>query len=246
MDYKRLYKRQYGEKKLIPTPQRQFLGLRKILKKWDWDRYIVAEQLIGPGDRILDIGCGDGFLLIKLASKFKELYGMDVASSRLREAEAKVKELYPFEASKFKFVEGNADNPLPFPNNFFDAITCIAVMEHVYDIFSLVKEMHRVLKPGGYVVAEIPNIAYLKHRISLLLGKLPTTSSPYNWEDIGWDGGHIHYFTQKKLCWLFESQGFRIEQKSGSGFLAKFRNWWPSLLCGDIVVKARKDKIAKG
>ena len=115
-------------------------------------------------------------------------------------------------------------------------------MEHVYDIFSLVKEMYRILKPGGYFIAGVPNIAYLKHRLSLLLGKLPVTSSPYNWEEIGWDGGHIHYFTIEKFCWLFESQGFRLERKRGSGFLAKFRNWYPSLLCGDIVIKARKAK----
>lgn len=124
----------------------------------------------------------------KLEGKFKELCGIDVAPSRLREAEQKVKELYPSEVSKFKFVEGNADERLPFPDNYFDAIICVAVIEHVYDIFSLVKEAHRVLKPGGYVIAEVPNIAYLKYRISFLLGKLPVTSSPYNWEEIGWDG----------------------------------------------------------
>jgi len=100
--------------------------------------------------------------------------------------------------------------------------------------------MYRVLRPNGYVIAEVPNICYLKYRVQILLGKLPATSSPYNWEKIGWDGGHIHYFTMKKFCWLFESQGFRIEKKTGSGFLAKFRNWWPSLLCGDLVIKAVK------
>lgn len=44
----------------------------------------------------------------------------------------------------------------------------------------------------------------------------------------------------KKFCWLFEQQGFKIEQITGSGFLAKFRNWWPSLLTGDLFIKARK------
>jgi len=92
------------------------------LRKYDWDRYTVAEQLIDPGERILDIGCGEGYLLRKLKDKFEELYGMDVSPSRLREAEAKIKELYPSEVLKFKFVEGNADDSLPFPNNLFDVI----------------------------------------------------------------------------------------------------------------------------
>lgn len=224
MKYKDLYERQYGEKKLVDTSQQQFWGLRKLLRRYDWDRYTVAAQLVDSGERILDIGCGEGYLLRRLKDRFKELYGLDVASSRLRKAEVKGKELLSFEASKFKFIEGNADDSLPFPDNFFDAITCIAVMKHIYDVFSLVKEMHRVLKPDGYVIAEVPNIAYLKYRVSILLGKLPATSSPYHWEEIGWDGGHIHYFTMEKLCWLFELQEFCIKEKTGSGFLAKFRN----------------------
>jgi len=106
-----------------------------------------------------------------------------------------------------------------------------------------VEEMYRVLRPGGYVVIQVPNIAYFKYRVSLLFGKLPVTSSPYNWQEIGWDGGHIHYFTMKKLCLLFESQGFLVKAKSGSGFLSIFRNWYPSLLCGDLFIKAQKPKI---
>lgn len=241
MNYKKLYEKQYGEKKLINLPLKQYWGLRRLLRKYDWDRYATTEQFIHPSKRILDIGCGEGYMLFRLKDKFDELYGFDVATSRLKEAKAKVKEIDSFKASKFKFVEGNADDSLPFPDDFYDVIICIAVMEHVYNISSLVKEIYRMLKPGGYVIAEVPNIAYLKHRISLLLGFLPVTSSPYNWEEVGWDGGHIHYFTMSKFCRLFKSQKFRIEEKSGCGFLAKFRNWWPTLLCGDLIIKAIKE-----
>jgi 2-polyprenyl-3-methyl-5-hydroxy-6-metoxy-1,4-benzoquinol methylase len=116
----------------------------------------------------------------------------------------------------------------------------LAVIEHVYDIFSLVEEMHRVLKPSGYIIAEVPNIAYLKRRIQLLFGKLPVTASSLNWKEVGWERGHIHYFTMKKFCWLFEQQGFQIKQKTGGGILASYRNWWPTLLTGDLCIKAQK------
>lgn len=42
MDYKKLYERQYGKKRIVDNPQRQFLGLRKFLKKYDWNRYFVT------------------------------------------------------------------------------------------------------------------------------------------------------------------------------------------------------------
>lgn len=240
--YKKLYEQQYDEKKLKNISLRRYWGLRKLFQKCDWDRYFVAAELIEPGESILDIGCGNGHILIEVKEKFHKLYGMDISPSRLQEAKKKIEKLYPLGILNFKFIEGNADNSLPFSDNYLDAIVCIAVIEHVYDIFSLVKEMYRVLRPGGYVVAEVPNIAYFKHRISLLLGKLPVTSSPHNWKEIGWDGGHIHYFTMDKFCWLFESQGFHIEKKSGSGFFAKYRNWYPSLLTGDLFIKAKKLK----
>lgn len=78
-----------------------------------------------------------------------------------------------------------------------------------------------MLKLGGCIIAQVPNIGYLKYRIQFLLGKLTATNSPYKWEEIGWDGGHIHYFTMKKFCWLFEQKGFKIEKKIGSGFFGK-------------------------
>lgn len=124
----------------------------------------------------------------------------------------------------------------------FGAVSAIAVIEHVFDPYFVVGEINMVLKDGDIFVAQVPNIAYIKQRVKLLLGKLPVTSSPYNWKEIGWDGGHLHYFTMNKFCLLFESQGFHIDKKSGSGFFAKFRNWYPSLLTGDLFIKAIKLK----
>jgi methionine biosynthesis protein MetW len=240
MNEKELYEEQYGKNKIKMIPAKQFCGLRNFLKKYDWDRYVITHKLIEPGQIILDIGCGEGKLLMALLGEFKELYGLDIAPSRIQEAEAKVQEIYPSEVSKFKFAETTVNEPLNFSNDFFDAIICVAAMQQIYDILGLVKEMYRVIKPGGYIIAEVPNICYLIHRIEIALGKLPATSAAYNWDEVGWDAGHIHYFTMKKFCWLFEQQGFKVEKRTGSGFLAKFRNWWPSLLTGDLIIKARK------
>ncbi len=240
MNYTKIYESQYGEKKLITPPQNQFMGLRKLLSRYDFNREDTVERIVGCGKRILDLGCGNGQMLRKLTDRFEELYGVDISPSRLVEARNNVKLAFPTDAHKFRFIEANLDESLLLPADFFDVIICIATIEHVYDIFLLVSEMKRVLKSGGFVVAEVPNIAYVKHRLALVAGQLPVTSSPFKWEQIGWDGGHIHYFTMKKFCWLFQSQGFDIEIKTGSGFLSAIRNWWPSYLCADLVIKAVK------
>jgi len=240
MDYKKIYESQYGKKKLIGQKQLNFFGLRKVLRCWDISRYDMAYRLAERGTRVLDVGCGNGYVLFRLMDKYNELYGIDIASLRLEEARKTTAEKYSDLPKRFYFYEGNLDKTMDFESGFFDTIICLAILEHVYDIYSLVKELHRVLKPGGHVIAMVPNIAYLKYRIKLAFGFLPVTSSPYDWDEIGWDGGHIHYFTMRKFCELFESQRFRIIEKTGSGFLAPLRSWRPSLLSGDLIIKAIK------
>ena len=240
MDYKKIYESQYGEKKLIGLKQFQFFGVRELLKRWDIDRYDMACKLVSNGERVLDVGCGNGSMLFRLTHKYSELYGVDITPSRLDEARKTVAEKYSDLPNKFYFHEGNLDQTVEFESDYFDTIICLATLEHVYDIYNLIKEVHRMLKPGGNIIVEVPNIAYFRYRVKLLFGILPVTSSPHNWEEIGWDGGHIHYFTMKKLCDFIESHGFKVTVKTGGGFLAQLRNWWPSLLTGDIILKARK------
>ena len=240
MNEKELFEKQYGKKKLVYSPPSSHWGIRNLLKKYDRGRLCICKEIISAGKRVLDIGCGEGQLLRSLSGKFEELYGMDISPSILQEAEEKTKETYPTEAQKFKWIESSTAEPLPFPDGFFDTIVSISTIHCIYDIFSITREMRRVLKDRGCVVVEVSNIAYLPRRLALLFGKLPAVSAACNWEEIGWDGGVIHYFTMDKLCWLFESNGFYIKKKSGSGFLANLRNFWPSLLCGNLIIKAEK------
>jgi len=141
MNYKKLYEKQYGERKLKSNELYHFFGFRKLLYKYDLSRYDIAKRLAVPGKRVLDIGCGEGRLLRMLKSKFDEFFGVDVAPSRIKEAQEK--------SPHFNLIEADADKKLPFDSGFFDTITCIATIEHIYDIFGLIKEIYRLLKPGG-------------------------------------------------------------------------------------------------
>jgi len=240
MNPQELYEKQYGERKLVSKSSFPFL--RKIFKKFDLSREDVVINLLKNNHKrkILDIGCGNGSLLFKLADKFDELYGIDISPSRIKEAQELAKQKFSANNNKFHFFVQNIDEKIDFSENTFDVIICLAVLEHIFDPYFVVGEINRTLKPKGIFILEVPNVAYLKYRIQLLFGKLPVTSSPFNWKEIGWDGGHLHYFTKKTLSRLLKESGFKILAVSGSGLFAQFRNWRPSLLTGDLVIKSEK------
>ena len=237
MSEKELYEKQYGKKKLVSI--NSFPFLRRVFKKLDIHREDLALSLLDGGSKLLDVGSGSGSLMFKAMDKFEEVYGIDISPSRIEEAQKSAVEKFG-ENNNLRFQLCNINEKIDFPNDMFDAASSIAVIEHVFDPYFVIGEIHRVLKSGGTFIVEVPNIAYLHHRIHLFFGKLPVTSSPYNWKEIGWDGGHLHYFTKKTFCGLLEECGFKILKVSGSGLFAKFRNFYPSLLTGDICVKAKK------
>jgi 2-polyprenyl-3-methyl-5-hydroxy-6-metoxy-1,4-benzoquinol methylase len=237
LNEKELYEKQYGERKLINA--NSFPFLRKVFKSFDLHREDLAVSLLEGGEKLLDVGCGSGSLMFKAKDKFKNVYGIDISPSRIDEAKKKAVEKFG-ENNNLHFSVCNINEKIDFPDDMFDAVTSIAVIEHVFDPYYVVSEIHRVLKSGGVFVVEVPNIAYIRHRIDLLFGKLPVTSSPYNWKEIGWDGGHLRYFTKKTLCGLLGECGFEVLKVTGSGLFARFRNFYPSLLTGDICIKARK------
>ncbi|UCD66496.1 MAG: class I SAM-dependent methyltransferase [Deltaproteobacteria bacterium] len=93
-------------------------------------RTINAESYINDGERLLDIGCGDGYFIKRL--KIKERYGLD------------------------KLLGDEVKDKLNFPDSFFDYVTMLAVIEHIDEPAVLFKEIHRVLKPNGKFVFTTP------------------------------------------------------------------------------------------
>ena len=240
MRYAELYNRQYASGEIlgakVPSPR-----LRRLVKPLDVDLTVeqLAMEFLPPAQVFLDAGCGEGALCFMLAPRYERLIGVDVAEVRVaRAAERATRE--SSDPDKFSFRVANLDFSLPVPNGSVDALCSLNVIEHVFDIYALVADFHRVLKSGGVALFQVPNIGYVKHRVRLLMGKLPVTSSPHNWVEIGWDGGHLHYFTMSSFCELLSHAGFKILRRTGTGLFGRWRNWRPSLLTGDLVVLAKK------
>ncbi|MBD1926564.1 class I SAM-dependent methyltransferase [Trichocoleus sp. FACHB-90] len=198
-------------------------------------RIQIAYEMLAPYaafENLLDVGCGNLSNLITLQNLFNKGFGLDIVT-------------YPsWELLKDKFStnQHNIDsNCLPFDNGMFDAITMLMVLEHLFDPFAVIEEIARVTKPKGYLVINVPNIAYIKHRLALLGGNLPVTSTTMCWEMREWDGGHIHYFTLERLNWLLSKfGGYKILQVQGSGRLGLVKQLLPGLLCSDLQILCQK------
>lgn len=239
-EYKKIfYERRYGIGNVY-VRQKGFNFVEFIyrkLERFELHREDAADRFIVNGERLLDIGCGNGSFIFKVKDKFKEIHGVDITSNRISEAKRLKAKMHQEADITFKTVD--IDSGLPYEDGYFDAITCLSVLEHIYDPYFIISEVHRVLRKGGVFILEVPNIAWLPRRISLIFGNLPETSN-----DDGWDGGHLHSFTVGSLRDFLVTHGFKIMCISGAGIFSSIRNYWVSLLSGDIIIKA--EKMGKG
>ncbi len=229
-DYKqRFYNKMYSSEGV--TPMEGFFY--RHLKKFEDYREDVVYRLLPSGNKLLDVGCGDGTFVFKAKDKFEECYGVDISKHRIDRAQQRAKNS---NLTSVYFRTCNVDESgLPYEDCSFDAITCIATLQHLFDPYLMFKEFSRTLVKGGTLIIEVPNIAYFPRRIELLFGKFPVTS-----RQSGWNGGTLHYFTTRSLSKLFNESRFKMAEKTGSGIFAGCRNWWPSLLTGDLIIKGIK------
>jgi SAM-dependent methyltransferase len=182
----------------------------------------------GKQGAILDVGCGPLALLKGAAGMFARREGVDIARCANWETEPGI-------------VTGLCDldqGPLPFAGESFDAVTCLMVLEHVFDPFHAVRELRRVCKPDGRVIVGVPNLAGLKRRLELLFGRLPVTSTQASFTDDAWDGYHLHNFTQASLAWLLHREGLRPIRWGAQGRFRALKRWRPSFFGNDLVVMA--------
>lgn len=117
----------------------------------------VAEKLIeryslGKGKKILDVGCGKGFLLyeMQLLQPELQIYGIDASEYGLRN-------MHPELRGDFRL--GKAQEPLPFSDNEFDLVISLATFHnlHVYELEIAVQEVERVGKQGYIMVESFRN-----------------------------------------------------------------------------------------
>jgi cyclopropane fatty-acyl-phospholipid synthase-like methyltransferase len=244
MDQQSLYQAQAGYPSDTKLDARQSALLKTILR--------VLETKNSPAVTELSIGRGALSLALLKERSDLTLTGVDIAPVLIQHLSQEAALMGAAFSNRLRLLEANLDRDFSIlPDDSADLIVAIDIMEHVFDVFAFARHCSRVLKASGYLILRVPNIAYITHRLRLLSGGLPVTSSWYGpkkdlaaWQDrYGWDGGHLHYFNLWSLKKLLGAFGIRVLQVTDAGARGEgIRNFFPTLLAGNLTLCCQVQK----
>jgi 2-polyprenyl-3-methyl-5-hydroxy-6-metoxy-1,4-benzoquinol methylase len=152
-----------------------------------------------PHENVLDVGCGLGYFLLLLANRDVECHGIDVSASSVEYVRRHIT----------PYVQIGSCFSIPYPDETFDAVLFCEVIEHVEDDVAALREIHRVLKPGGRIVVSTP--AYEGWFTRTYLKRLGHH-----------EGGERHVrdgYYAPELQRSLEQAGFRVTQRRLAMFL---------------------------
>ncbi|MBM1106408.1 class I SAM-dependent methyltransferase [Aurantibacter crassamenti] len=151
---------------------------------------------------ILDIGCGEGSFANHIKEKENlEAWGIELMQDPGKEAEKKLDKVFigPCE----NFIE-------ELPDNYFDAIYCNDVLEHLVDPYTVLSILRTKLTDRGVVISSIPNIRYHDAFKKIILQK------KFEYEGHGiFDKTHLRFFTKSSIAKMYEDLGYQIVSHEG-------------------------------
>ncbi len=179
---------------------------------------------INLSKKYIDLGCKDGYLLDKARELDYDVYGIDISDNIVK----------VLSEQGFNMKKHDLGKSLPYHDYYFDIVTCLQVIEHLTNPEHLVKEMYRILKPGGILILSTPNLASLGSRLRLLVGLYPLQLGPCNkWHF----GNHYRLFTLPTLKTVLKRNKFSIDKVIGTEVYFNPNSWksgWHTKLGGKM------------
>lgn len=165
---------------------------QKLLPKFykRFERLKIVIESIKEGGKLLDVGCGTGYFLQYLneTSRVWVTCGLE-PNATLRKLTAKNIGIH--------VVNGNLSR-IPYPDNSFDVVTCLDVLEHSESLNTNIKELHRVIRKGGILLIQAPNY-------QSVMAKL--TGATWDW----WSPpDHVLHFTPYFLTKYLADNTFKV------------------------------------
>lgn len=206
----------------------------------------MVEAGVPPASKVLDVGCGTGEMAARLMRRGYEVWGLDITDAMIRYARER--------CGSDRFRVGDMEH-LPFPAHTFDAVVCLGVIEYLDKDERALREIWRVLKPGGTAVVSTPSaICPFYYLARMLVGVMNAARPLYDFvayrlrgrripaRQDSPDVRHRRYYRRKWLR-LLRSEGLEMEQWVCHSW-GWYSNWLGPLaqrlspragLCRDIV-----------
>jgi len=180
----------------------------------DFDRLRMIISRVQPGTRVLEAGCGPGFLAKLLKDRGADVVGTDVSRYG---TERTAKRGLPTHHVDLDTTR------LPFDDESFDTVVCNSNLEHLFYLEDNLNECLRVLKRGGTFIWMEPNTGHWRYRLWLLFGRFPylpeSPTDPY----------HIRHVTAYELQRLCRENGLVVDELLGHAGLwcrALYPRWF--------------------
>ena len=158
--------------------------------------------------KILDVGCGFGFFVKEMKERGWEAEGVDLSAYAINFGRK-------YNLSLFKSTIWD----MHYPDDYFDVITAFYLIEHLEDPLGFIKEVLRILKPGGIFLARYPHTTPIKNMLAFFKIKNHLYNMP----------AHLSDFSPKKIKEVLEGVGFKNVYSFPGGY-TKPEGFFPSFI----------------